>query len=692
MLLFTFLATLESKISESESEKLRICVVEEPEDVYNKRQKYCETLKMSSKVSCIWGVDRLDCIRRVQKGQADFSVFSSEDLLAARWAAADILVTSELRYHNSKFEYDIVAVVDNEAKIHSVNDLRGAKYCHGHGFGLGMKSHWTKVISNYLEAVVIPRDCSNEYTMSELRIKASSEFFGPSCKAGIWDEDPVRDKKLKNRYPNLCQLCYNKCDIGDKHWGRRGSLYCLTSGGGDISFSRLDDVKVHFGLTGTSSDADPNNYSFLCLEGGLQPLNTTNPCTWVTKPWSVIAARRKQATRVQSLMDDLIHTDVPWKSTFLLLVENYYVNLTNVDIMVPIDDYIDESPGYQSAYSFPQCNPPRSIVYCTTSIVEFNKCSWLQEVSAVQGIEPGLQCIRKESVSKCMEAVLNNAADVVRVMSDDMIEGMKYYKLEPILQEYVKRFEMKEMIMAVTTSDKKFDHFNDLHGKSICLPKYMGTAYASVYATIKEIHKEKNLRTKSIDISDFFAKNSCIWSPYSHGSVCRDSFKGENGSVNCLLNGHDVAFITYGTFARYANQSNLKPICLFLSSNAPNRCYINWFSKSSLMVNRNLSEKRKAEIYNSLKLIDKYFGKQDGHQMRLFAKFEGQSNVMFDDSTYALQNTSDILKMDRTERFLTSETIFELSQMHFNMKSGCIKRETTLKMLAIFLFCIYFLS
>lgn len=51
-------------------------------------------------------------------------------------------------------------------------------------------------ISQYLEAVVIPRDCGDGLTMSELRIKASSEFFGPSCKAGIWDEDQTRDKML----------------------------------------------------------------------------------------------------------------------------------------------------------------------------------------------------------------------------------------------------------------------------------------------------------------------------------------------------------------------------------------------------------------------------------------------------------------------------------------------------------------
>lgn len=216
---------------------------------------------------------------------------------------------------------------------------------------------------------------------------------------------------------------------------------------------------LEFQLGGSYTDADPNSYSFLCLDGALQPLTTKNPCSWVTKPWSVIAARRKQAESVQALMDDVIHTDVSWKNTFLLLAENYYVNLTNVDIMVPIDDYIDESPGYQSAYSFPQCNPPRSIVYCTTSILEFNKCSWVQEATAVQGIEPGIQCVRRESVSKCMDDILHGAADVVRVKSDDMLEGIKYYMLEPILHEFTKNFEEKNIIMAVTTSDKKFNSF-----------------------------------------------------------------------------------------------------------------------------------------------------------------------------------------------------------------------------------------
>lgn len=90
-------------------------------------------------------------------------------------------------------------------------------------------------------------------SLAESRIKASAEFFGPSCKAGPWVPDRIQDRNLKNRYPKLCELCYNPltCGKGDKYWGRRGPLYCLTGGNGEVAWARLDDVKSHFGVGDT---------------------------------------------------------------------------------------------------------------------------------------------------------------------------------------------------------------------------------------------------------------------------------------------------------------------------------------------------------------------------------------------------------------------------------------------------------
>lgn len=59
---------------------------------------------------------------------------------------------------------------------------------------------------------------------------------------------------IERRYPSLCQLCYNPqmCGMGDKHWGRRGPLYCLSGGYGDVAWVRLDDAMSHFGVSITS--------------------------------------------------------------------------------------------------------------------------------------------------------------------------------------------------------------------------------------------------------------------------------------------------------------------------------------------------------------------------------------------------------------------------------------------------------
>lgn len=80
--------------------------------------------------------------------------------------------------------------------------------------------------------------------------------------------------------------------MNDKYWGRRGPLFCLTDGAGQITWSRWDDVQIHFGLTPGSTEASPDNYSLLCPDDTMIPLNTTNPCVWVVKPWPVVATKR----------------------------------------------------------------------------------------------------------------------------------------------------------------------------------------------------------------------------------------------------------------------------------------------------------------------------------------------------------------------------------------------------------------
>ena len=50
-----------------------------------------------------------------------------------------------MRFHPRPFEYEVVAIVDNEAGINSAQDLRGSKFCHP---GHGLQNHWTDILAN----------------------------------------------------------------------------------------------------------------------------------------------------------------------------------------------------------------------------------------------------------------------------------------------------------------------------------------------------------------------------------------------------------------------------------------------------------------------------------------------------------------------------------------------------------------
>lgn len=49
------------------------------------------------------------------------------------------------------FQYEIVAIVANDADINSVHDLRGSRFCHP---GHGLKNHWTDVLANVSELFI----------------------------------------------------------------------------------------------------------------------------------------------------------------------------------------------------------------------------------------------------------------------------------------------------------------------------------------------------------------------------------------------------------------------------------------------------------------------------------------------------------------------------------------------------------
>lgn len=424
--------------------------------------------------------------------------------------------------------------------------------------------------------------------------------------------------------------------------------------------------RVCFQFTGLTAEADPSLYSYLCLDGHLQPLSNPTPCVWTAQPWAAIAAKREKAQIVQLLLEHLDHNDeTSWQNALLNILETYHVNIKQLDNTIPITDYLEQAVGFSSAYSFPSCNPPRAIVYCTTSLLEHTKCSWLQEVANVYGIEPSLQCIREMSLDRCMENVENRASDAVFVGENERVRAERLHHLKPILYEFAKQKSDRYTVVAVVKSNSDIYNFNDLNKKRACFPSYEGAAYMSALETIRSVTKEENESYSPNELSDFFAEDSCTWAP--NAPKCEAKYVGDEGALRCLAqNRGDVAFVDMAAFQQFigltAAANGTKPsindyklICPFGRNPKPDElCYLHWASRGYVMISNQTKTLRRNEIYNTLRDMDRLFGKNyESHVLpfSMYGPFDRRNDVMFHDRTEAMRGIIEMEK-DLTPRFL----------------------------------------
>lgn len=408
-------------------------------------------------------------------------------------------------------------------------------------------------------------------------------------------------------------------------------------------------------MSGIPAESDPMQYSFLCPDGHLQPINTVAPCIWVAKPWPAIAVQRSYAEQVQHLLEKLSHDEEnSWQSALLSLLETYHVNVTTLDTSIPIDNYLDQAVGFQSAYSFATCNPPRSVVYCTTTLIQHYKCSWLQEVSSVYGIEPNIQCIRAESVDRCMEDTKHNLADVILVDQDERIKAETIFFLKPLLFEYAIDLHDRYVTVAVVKANSNIYHLKDLKGRSACFPKYEGAAYLSALDTLRNLN--------------FIGRNSCL-SEYFQIINNNLNNSAEEMALQCLAEdkGH-VAFVSSNTFKKLTegrlsekltySLKLVKLLCLYGRSqkHEEDLCYLNWTPRGHLMISNRTGLLRKNEIFTSLRQMEKLFGKHyKSHTIpfTLFGPFDQKNNIMFRDQTDELRLFSE-LQNDKFPRLMES--------------------------------------
>ncbi|GLH09400.1 Transferrin [Gryllus bimaculatus] len=546
----------------------------------------------------------LDCLRLIAKNEADFGIFQPEDLVVAtRDKAGDFVITHNIQDFQTDYEYKLVVIVRKSANIKSLRDLKNQNLCHpGHGY----TTDWTEVEGKFFEERVVPQTCDFDLTIYENFIKSSSTFFRAACKAGPWVPDSKLDAALKMKYSNLCSLCDQpkRCSEKEKYWGRTGPLYCLTDVFGDVAWARLDDVQIHFGLSSEINGvANPDDYSFLCEDGSLQPLNNSNPCSWLDRPWPAIMAQRYAAVGIQKLIASLKgNVENKWQQAIRQLLDADRLKLVPLSTTKIPEDYLRS--GFLSANSIIHCD--RHVKLCTYSELTNAKCNWISEAAKANGVKPDIVCEEHDNIEKCMDDVSHGNSDAVIVESNLLKIASRKYNLISVLYEHINLASTAYNIAAVVLASSSIKSLEDLQGKRACFSQYDGTDSASL-----------------------------------------EKFSGEYGALECLRSGRgDVAFVPQkfifnGTDTNWPASHKYKEFVLVCPSNNTKECSLSRTTPGQIMVKSDISPTKLREVKMVFEYISNQFGrhpKQNKPIFKIFAPFDGHKNILFHDETESLED------------------------------------------------------
>nr|CAD7405645.1 unnamed protein product [Timema cristinae] len=410
--------------------------------------------------------------------------------------------------------------------------------------------------------------------------------------------------------------------------------------------------------------ASAKDYSLMCPDGRQEPLASPQHCTWLSRPWPAIVARKKHSQTIQKIVMSLneaqSHT---WQWALLHLIESFNQAIVPLDSIMSLEDYLHQAPGFMSANTMAHCEPPRTVRLCVKSNAESAKCELMKEVAKALGIEPGLSCTLRSSTEECMKAVRYDSADVVITGPDVENRAHSVFELEPLVVEYSNKDSALYRSAAIVHASSAIKTFQDLQQKKACF-----TGYDTVgWNTAVNMLKNKDMLTKSCPfykaVGEFFSevcvpgmnvssdfKMSC---PDSSGG--ENSFRGEEGAFKCLVTGMgDVAFINLDTVKQNTDGNNnetwavnlrstdFRSICAENNSNSD--CYLSWATPGQVLVQSNISSMRREELYLTFLNLENYFGKQmkQPSMFQMFGKFDDRSNVLFTDASDRLETLASL--------------------------------------------------
>jgi len=422
--------------------KYKMCV---PHSVFNACQHLVTTQPSEhALIECVPARDRMECLEKVNRREADFLAVDPEDMYVAfRMKNEDFSVFSEIRTveePDAEFRYEGIILVHKGSNINSLAALKGKKSCHtGYGRNVGYKIPITK-----LRKVGVLQT-SNDPSLSpvEKELKGLSELFEKSCLVGNYSPNQEVNQVLKKRYSNLCALCEDpvKCNYPDKFSGYQGAIRCLVENGGDVAFTKVIYVRRFFGLAIngqipiTEAAADPNNYEYLCEDGSRRPV-TGPPCSWAQRPWQGYmgnADLNSRLVRLQHRIEEfyekakLLDEKTKKEEATKLWISDKNLVVSKKDHALPGEHLIKAQ--YKDVIER-EGTTEQKIRICVKTDIEMRKCETLKNAAYSRDIRPEFTCVVS---SDCAHNIASQESDVAVLSTID--PAIKENNLQPVVFE-----------------------------------------------------------------------------------------------------------------------------------------------------------------------------------------------------------------------------------------------------------------
>lgn len=253
----------------------KLCVISAPElEKCSNMKSAFRTNMLQPELTCVLGENTVDCMRKIQQGQADLAVLDAADIYTAsqKYNIEPILAEE----NNLNDSYYVVAIAKKADPHTDLLYLKGKNSCHS---GYKTAAGWVVPM-----AFLLSNSRMRSYGCNS--IQAASEFFSKSCVPGVLSSQYHPGSSVWE-YNNLCELChgnsfrYCRRESSEPFFGDTGALRCLVEGGGDVAFAKHTTILDN--TNGRNADFWSRNkidddFELLCRDGSRSEIKDFAKC------------------------------------------------------------------------------------------------------------------------------------------------------------------------------------------------------------------------------------------------------------------------------------------------------------------------------------------------------------------------------------------------------------------------------